>query len=150
MLFANRIVERMAGHPAFPHNIDKILGPKKKRIGIWVRKPEAEIASIKAKLKKSSYSLTMPITVLILALFISNLAFNQLGKSGFLFGLIISISASILTYISQRIIGRSFSLSPSYKICNNCFKEDRIGLKSCTCGGIFEPPDYYDFIENDK
>lgn len=140
----------MAGHPAFPHNIDKILGPKKKKVGIWVRKPEAEIASAMAELKKSSFSPTMPITVLILALFISNLAFNRLGKSGFLFGLTISISVSILTYLCQIFTGRSFSLSPSIKICNNCFKEDRIGLKSCTCGGIFEPPDYYDFIEKNK
>jgi hypothetical protein len=118
----------------------------KGRKGRWERKPDIEANEISKHLKKSSYDPTLPIGTLI----ISFLAlYGILGdKPNALTSIIIfSLIVSFFTFVAQRIKGRSLVKSPNFKICNKCFKEDTLGLKECNCGGVFEPPGLYIFIE---
>jgi len=140
----------MSGHPYIPHNIDRILAPKKKRIGVWRRRPEAEVKEIEKKITESKYSLVMPIGMFLSSMFGCHISMNLYSHSKlsycFAFGLIVFI----ISYIFQILYGRAYAGSPRMKICKECLREDRLRLRKCYCGGLLEPPDYYEFIEKDK
>jgi hypothetical protein len=140
----------MAGGPYIPVNIDKILGPKKKRIGVWQRKSESEIKAIQEQINKSANSMVMPIGVSIISGFTCHITMNMISHSKILYCIASSIFAFIFTFIVQRIKGRALALSPRIKICNKCLKEDWIGLKRCHFGGTMESPEFYNFIEKVK
>ncbi len=110
------------------------------------RKSEAEIEIVKQHLKKTSYSPTMPFSVFI----ISFLAlYGILGgrQNAMIYTLSASSFAFVLTYSIQIVKGSSLIGRPNRKICSKCFKADYIGLKKCVCGGVYEPIDFYNYIE---
>jgi hypothetical protein len=140
----------MAGHPYIPINIDKILGPKKKKIGVWQRKSESEIKAVQEQINKSANSMVMPIGVSVISGFTCHITMNMISDSNIPYCIASSIIAYIIAFIVQRIKGRALALSPRTKICNQCLKENWIGLKHCHCGGTMEAPEFYNFIEKDK
>ncbi|MFZ2633892.1 MAG: hypothetical protein WA081_19355 [Desulfosalsimonadaceae bacterium] len=140
----------MVGHPHFPSNIDKILESKNKLVGTWERKTESEIEVAKTKLKKSSYSLVMPVGLFIVSLMGSCFLLNAIGKLNLLYCLLFSIVISFASLFLQIYKGRSLVSSSSFMVCNKCFTEDRLGLKQCYCGGDYEPQEFYNFIEKGK
>ncbi len=134
--------------PHFPRNIDKILSPKDKKKGVWERKTDSEVEMVKEKLRKSSFNLTMPICIIFLSLFVCLYSMGNVQNR--LLVLIVPSFLFCFTIGYQVYIGRPLASSPSFKICNKCFKEDRTGLNECPCGGLYEPPEFYNFIEGDK
>jgi hypothetical protein len=145
--------------PFPPSNMGKILEPKVKKKGKWERKSDSDIDNVKDKLRKASFiNITMPLSVFIVVLF----AFLAITSRSTTFPkaqlipyrsyicILISLFISLLTYVYQIFTGRALASSPSFKICNKCFKEDYIGLKECPCGGILEPPEFYTFIEESQ
>ena len=138
---------------------------KKRPKGSWERKAETALIEIKKKLKKSSFSLTLPIALFIIIFltiyfyfvfsdlpndrrlwtFIS--LFPSLRPNDIILLIFVPSLVSGAAYIFQIVNGRSYAKSPKFKICNKCYNEDLIGRKECGCGGEFEPPDFYNFIE---
>lgn len=139
----------MAGHPSFPRNIEKVFEAKTKKSGVWKRKDDHEIEEVKRKLRSSSFSIVMPIGVFIIVFFPCYL-FIPVSPNKIIYCFIISLILFISTYVYQIFNGRSLANSSSYKVCNKCFKEDRIGLRECPCGGLYEPAEFFDFIEKNK
>lgn len=140
----------MAGGPYIPANIDKILGPKKKRIGVWQRKSESEIKAVQEQINKSANSLVMPIGVSLISGFTCHITMNMISHINLSYCIASAIIAFFITFIVQKLKGRSLSSSPRIRICNKCHREDWIGLKHCHCGGMMEPPEFYNFIEKGK
>ncbi len=143
--------------PFPPRNMDKILEPKIKKSGAWQRKPDSEIEIIKVKLRRSSFvNPIMPLSTFIILLGVlfavtsKSRTFPQAHLMPYRSPICISIAifVSVVTYVYQIFKGRALASSPSFKVCNKCFEEDRIGLKMCPCGGTLEPPEFYSFIEN--
>jgi hypothetical protein len=83
----------MAGHPYIPINLDKILGPKKKKIGVWQRKSESEIKAVQEQINKSANSMVMPIGVLIISGFTCHITMNMISHSNLSYCLVSSIIA---------------------------------------------------------
>jgi ribosomal protein L40E len=140
----------MVAHPHFSFNIDKVLNPKKKRIGVWARKSDDEIKLEQVKIKKSAYSLTMPIGAVFIVNYASILVIDSFKWWKFYHSLLISLLVFVSIYLLQIINGRSFAKSPRFKICRNCFSENWIGANQCHCGGELEPVEFYYFIEKGK
>jgi hypothetical protein len=113
----------------------------------WVRRPGNEILLIKNRMKKSSFSPTMPISVFILS-FIALYGILAGQPTSLRYTILCSLFTFCLTYIIQLIRGRSLAGSPSVKICEKCLKTESIGLKKCACGGLYEPIDFYIYEEN--
>ncbi|MGC9196639.1 MAG: hypothetical protein ACP5IL_14480 [Syntrophobacteraceae bacterium] len=146
-------------NPFPPSNLGKILTPKVKKNGKWQRKSNFDIENIKIKFRKSSFTnITMPlsagIVVLIVLLAITSRSptfpHAPLIPYRSYICILISLSVFVLTYIYQIFTGRALASSPSFKVCNKCFKEDYAGLRECPCGGILEPPEFYTFIEESQ
>jgi hypothetical protein len=133
-------------HSSTPSNIHKMLEPKNIKNGSWQRKPDAEIKEIKKELEKSTSNILMPIGAFILSYYTCHAVMPPISHR-VLYNILISILMSFITYGYQRFIGKSLASSPSFKICSNCYREDRIGLKKCFCGGVFEPPEFFGFVE---
>jgi hypothetical protein len=141
----------MVGHPNIPHNIDRILAPKKKRPeGIWERKSEADIKLIKAKIKKSSLNITFPLASLIFGFIGCYFVLDLIGLNTLKYCILFSIVSFFSAYFFQLIYGRAIAKSPRFRICNKCFRENRFDLKTCQCGGMLEPPEFYIFFEQSK
>lgn len=144
----------MAGHPYIPSNIGRILEPKKvekRPPGNWKRKLEAEILKERKILRKSSFDLVMPTGLglcLSMPFVLSGIYFSfdpEILKASLkVFILIFSI-----TFVCQVISGRSFVKRPKIKICNNCYRENDLNMKKCACGGVFEPPEFYVYVEKE-
>ena len=135
---ATGVINSLLGRPV------KTFRKKNKSPGKWIRRPEGEIIATKKILRKSSFSPTMPIGVFFLS-FIFVMAIT--GDSLIDIALFCSLLASGLTYIVQISRGRSLAKSPVIKICSDCQKESYLGLKKCSCGGTYEPPEYFTYVE---
>lgn len=136
----------MAGHSHFPQNIDKIVSSKNKKTGVWQRKTDSEVEQVKQKLRSSSFNVIMPIGIFIFGL-IASYSFIPETQNKIIYCIILPLCLFIITYLYQIFSGRALASSPTFKICNKCHKEDRIGLKECSCGGRYEPPEFYNFID---
>lgn len=133
--------------PGIPHNIDKILASKIKKQGIWQRKTDSEIEKVKRELRKSSlFNMTMPLGIFFAVMLICILFLPKFSHR-LIYCIFASLLSLIFTYGYQLYRGRSLALSQPFKICNQCFKEDYIGLKKCACGGTLESAEFYTFIE---
>ncbi len=119
---------------------------KKRPKGTWERKSEVEIEEIKKQIKKSSFSLVFPLCFFV-PTFLILLRATIEHPSILKYLIILPILVFLIAYVSQIIYGRSMVGSPRFKICNKCYNEDLIGRKECSCGGEFEPPDFFNFIE---
>ncbi len=138
---ATGILNQAKGEICHKEKVEKSL-PRK-----WERKSDIEVTKMKEQLKKSSYSPTFPIGSFIIAFLLCHFFIFKLEMATLKYKLICSFIAFILAYTFQIFKGRSFAKSPSFKICNKCHNEDRIGRKECGCGGEFESPEFYNFIE---
>ncbi len=139
----------MIGHSAAPpNNLHLNARFKKRPEGAWVKKPEAELTTIRKQIQKSTYSIKGPfITSIVL------MPFSFIIDTTLPFGmnLIIFFALSFIgIFIYQIIQGRSFVKAPNFKICNKCLREDLLNIKKCWCGGIFEPPEFYNFLPKDS
>ena len=117
--------------------------------GFWVRRPESDIQAIKKTIRKSSFDPTMPV---LLAFFISSywtanvvlfLFFGVFLKSALVVGTKIYAVTFLIVYLLQILRGRSFMKGVKFRICNKCQREDTLGMKTCSCGGRYEPPEYF-------
>ncbi len=140
----------MLGRPNIPHNIYKIFDRKKEQVGVWERKPDTEVREIEKEIKESSHDLIMPFGMLGVSFAACIFIACIIDNFNALLCLLIPIIVGISTYKIQIYKGRSLAGNPRFKICNKCSKEDWIGLKECTCGGVLEPPEFYNFIEKTK
>jgi uncharacterized membrane protein len=110
----------------------------------WVRKPDDEIITVKRQLRRSSLDLTMPFAVLIIVFLGIAYVFAKTGyPKTFTYAITFPIYSFFGTLVLQYINGRSFVGRDNFKICNSCQREDRLGNKTCSCGGTFEPFDFY-------
>ena len=139
----------MVGRPHFPTNIDKVVSSKNQKKGVWQRKTDSEIEKVKQKLRSSSFNLVMPSAIFFIG-FITCFVFIPKIPNKLIYCFIVPLFFSIVTYAYQIFSGRALASNPSFKVCNKCCKEDRIGLKECSCGGFYEPPEFYGFIEDSK
>jgi hypothetical protein len=131
----------------FPKNIN---AAEKKKTGKWKRKTESEIHEIQKKIKKSAYNLSMPLGILSILFLIVYVAKDFIDQDYRVYCYFLPVLSFIITFLFQIANGRSFGNSPRIKICNRCLKEDWLKLNRCPCGGVLEPPEYYDFIETGK
>ena len=129
--------------PTEYNNIKAFLHPRKRQPGKWERKSESEIESIQKELKKTIFNPWMPAVM-----FVFSFCTYCLCHANLTVAFLISMVVLAATFLIQLKNGRSLAMSPSFKICKKCLKEDRIGLKICPCGGTLEPPEYYHFIEH--
>ncbi len=119
---------------------------KKRPKGTWERKLEIEVEEIKKQIKKSSFNLEFPLCILILS-FLLLFPGTRSDPNFMKYSIVISFIAFSIAYVCQLIKGRAIVRSPRFKVCNKCKKEDLLGRKECGCGGEFEPPDFFNFIE---
>ncbi len=120
---------------------------------MWVRKKENEINEAIRIKKIKRFNPLIPLILSIFFAFFSVL--YELDFSPFFFFL---IGSFIIIYAGQVFfnnIGFFFSWfvgSPSdqdsFDICSSCFTiKPTITEKACSCGGEFEPIEFYDWIE---
>lgn len=129
--------------------VKKEENSKGKNREVWERKAEDEIMEIKKQLRRSSFNLTMPISVLIIT-FITVGSVISKYNINLRYGILIPISSFIIVLILQIVKGKSLIGKPTPMICNQCYREDNLGLKKCLCGGFYEPQDFYYKKPNDS
>ena len=144
----------MWGGLYIPSNIDKILATKNSAElppGDWERRAEAEIYEIKKYLRRSSLDLTMPIglALCVTSPFIVIGILDNFDLEMIVVALKISLPLLVITLLCQVVSGRSFVKRPKIEICNKCHKENDLNLKKCHCGGLYEPPEFYVYVERD-
>ena len=122
--------------------------PKGKYREVWKRKSEDEIIEIKKQLRRSSFDLTMPTAVLIITFIVFGYV-NSKYTIAFEFAFIIPLSSFFIVLILQIKKGKSLIGKPTSSICNQCYREDNLGLKKCECGGSYEPQEFYYKEHND-
>ncbi len=96
-------------------------------------------------MRKSSFSPEFPATLSVIIFLTILLAYEDVFND--LIIIFVPLSVFVAAYIFQIFYGRSFAKSPRFTICNKCYNEDSIGRKECGCGGKFESPDFFNFIE---
>lgn len=133
-----------------------ILPEHKAKKNMWKRKKENEIQKIKQEMRKSSFNLCYSLLTIAIGtplLFISRalgLSRNILSPLGFTIenfveSSIATVLIALLIFLFQIATGRSIEhFNYHWKVCNNCNKEKRSISKTCSCGGIFEPIEFYD------
>lgn len=129
--------------------IKKEIAPKGKYREAWNRKSEDEIVEIKKQLRRSSFNLTMPIAVLIIT-FITIGSVTSKYNMAFEYALLIPFSSFFIVLIMQLIKGKSLIGKSKSSICNQCYREDNLGLNKCNCGGSYEPKEFYYKGHNDS
>jgi invasion protein IalB len=96
----------MVNGPYIPANIDKILGSKKKRIGVWQRKSKSEIKAVQEQIKKSSNSLVMPIGVSLISGFTYYMTMNMISHSNLSY----CMASAIIAYFTQfKVLSEEFN-----------------------------------------
>lgn len=129
--------------------IKKEVAPKGKHLKAWKRKSEDELMEIKKQLRRSSFDLTMPIAVLIIT-FITFGSVISKYNIAFEYVFIIPVLSFFIVLILQLIKGKSLIGKPKSSICNQCYREDNLGLNKCECGGSYEPKEFYYQEHNDS
>lgn len=136
------------GGPYFVSNLMKDTRFKKRPKGTWERKSNEEIELVKKRLRKSSFNFTFPLAAgcfLFLCFILSDVD-SLKSTSILLLAFIVPFSVVMAAQIHR---GRSFVRTPSFKVCNKCFKENNLGFSECSCGGIFETHEFYNFKEEE-
>lgn len=126
---------------------------------MWKRKSDFEIEEVKNQFKKKARSPKYPIigSVIgfIVVFFTYGFTGTKYGEKVTDFGEAFKLAAMItfvlfpILYFAQIRFGRPIDMN-TFSICKKCLKSNHNGDKTCSCGGQFEPEQFYKTVDNDK
>ena len=125
---------------------------------MFERKPELKISKIREDLEKESQNPTEPIIFGVVAGALTGVLTFALGTRNtrpfemeltriIVISAVTLIATIALTYICQRVRGKSITNEIDIKVCPKCLvSKNRLSSK-CSCGASLEPREFYTYVE---